>query len=104
MTQPNKQGAKLPALRFPEFQDDGEWEEKELKEIAKISSGGTPSRQDSTFWNGKIPWVTTAEIDLNIITNTNEKITLEGLNGSSAKLFPEDTILMARDFIIQFFI
>lgn len=83
----------IPQLRFPEFK--GEWEKKKLGEVAEISSGGTPSRTNSTYWNGNIPWVSTTLIDFNFIDKTEEFITVEGLKNSSAKLFPKGTLLMA---------
>ncbi len=48
-----------------------------------------------SYWNGSIPWVSTTLIDFNIIKETTEFITNEGLENSSAKLFPEGTLLMA---------
>jgi type I restriction enzyme S subunit len=84
---------KVPKLRFPEF--EGEWEEKKLGEISEISSGGTPSRTNPSYWNGSINWVSTTLIDFNKITETDEKITEEGLKNSSAKIFPKGTLLMA---------
>jgi len=72
------------------------WEKGVVEDIAKVSSGGTPSRQNESYWlGGQVPWVTTTEVKLGIITNTEQKITEEGLKNSSAKLFPKDTILMA---------
>ena len=44
---------------------------------------------------GDIPWVTTSEIKYKHIYDSREKITVEGLKHSSAKLFQPDTILMA---------
>ncbi len=35
----NQQNKLIPKLRFPEFKDSGEWEEKKLGEIFKIGSG-----------------------------------------------------------------
>lgn len=72
-----------------------DWEEKKLGEVAKIASGGTPSRQAPRFWNGNIPWVTTTQINFNEITSVEEFITDEGLKSSSAKLFPKGTLLIA---------
>jgi type I restriction enzyme S subunit len=83
----------IPSLRFLEF--DGEWESKKLGEVADISSGGTPSRNNQNYWNGNIPWVSTSLIDFNKIEETEEYITKEGLKNSSAKLFPVGTLLMA---------
>ena len=67
-----------------------------LGEIADLASGGTPSRKHAEYWNGDIPWVTTAEVaKSNFIYEAKEKITEEGLKNSSAKLFDENTILLA---------
>lgn len=82
-----------PTLRFPEFKE--KWELKKLGKIAKVSSGGTPSRAQSNYWNGNIPWVSTTLIDFNTILESNEFITNDGLANSSAKLFPKGTLLMA---------
>ncbi len=82
-----------PKLRFPEF--TGEWEEKKLGEIANISSGGTPNRSNSRYWDGNIAWITTSLINFNVIYKAEEYITDEGLQNSSAKLFPSGTLLMA---------
>ena len=80
-------------MRFPEFK--GEWEDKKLGDVATISSGGTPNRSKLEYWEGSIPWVSTSLINFNTIYNTEEKITEKGLQYSSAKIYPKDTILMA---------
>ncbi|MEW5757233.1 MAG: restriction endonuclease subunit S [Pseudomonadota bacterium] len=72
------------------------WEVKRIGEIATLKSGGTPSRGNEAFWkNGTIPWVKTGEVDYCVINDTEEKITQAGLDGSSAKIFPAGTLLMA---------
>lgn len=73
----------------------GDWEVKYLGKVARITSGGTPRREKKAYWGGNIPWVTTSLIDFNEIFSTEEHITVEGLNNSSAKLFPKGTLLMA---------
>lgn len=88
-----KKNSKVPNLRFPEF--EGDWDEQQLGEIADISSGGTPSRANSSYWGGDIPWVTTSLIDFNTIYDTDERITTAGLENSSAKLFSKGSLLMA---------
>lgn len=72
-----------------------EWNVKKLGEISTITSGGTPSRTEKKFWNGNIPWIKTGEINYNVITSTEEKITKEGLENSAARLIPKGTLLMA---------
>jgi len=73
----------------------GEWPIVELGEVCDVSSGGTPSRANDRFWKGNIPWVKTGEVNYSTITQTEEHITNEGLEGSSAQLYPKGTVLMA---------
>lgn len=62
----------------------------------KVSSGGTPSRKIPEYWDGgTIPWVKTGELKDAKIFDAEEKITEAGLESSSAKKFPINTILMA---------
>ena len=63
---------------------------------SETKSGSTPSRTVSDYWlNGTIPWVKSGEVHNNITLQTEERITQSGLEGSSAKLLPIDTVLMA---------
>jgi type I restriction enzyme S subunit len=66
-----------------------------IGEIATSSSGGTPLRGNSDFYNGDIPWLKSGELNDGYIENTEEFITEKGLKNSSAKLFPEGTLLLA---------
>jgi type I restriction enzyme S subunit len=88
-------GETQPRVRFPEFQHAGEWSSGSLGSLFETSSGGTPDRTKEEYWNGSIPWITTSLVSFNIITEADEFITDAGLNNSSAKVFPEKTILMA---------
>jgi type I restriction enzyme S subunit len=72
-----------------------DWEVKKLGEFAKVTSGGTPSREKNTYWGGSIPWITTSLINFNEIDSAEEFITENGLKVSSTKLFPSGTLLMA---------
>lgn len=70
------------------------WEWKKLSDLAKFQSGGTPSRNNKTYWDGDIHWVKISDItDDMYVSNTEEFITKDGLDNSSAKLFPRGTIL-----------
>jgi type I restriction enzyme S subunit len=72
------------------------WKWVRLRDIAKTTSGGTPSRYVKEYWEkGTIPWVKSGELEDNIIYDTEEKITEEGLKNSNAKLFPKGTLLVA---------
>lgn len=72
------------------------WEVCKVGDVAKIQSGGTPTREDAENWvDGTIPWVKTGEIDYCVIDDTEERITPTGLANSAARLFPKGTLLMA---------
>ena len=90
-----REGETQPRLRFPEFQNAEEWVIDSIGNIFETTSGGTPSRTESAYWNGDVPWVTTSLVDFGVITSAEEFITAQGLKSSSAKLFPEGTVLMA---------
>lgn len=89
------EGETRPPRRFPEFQNAPEWKSDSLGKIFDTASGGTPSRSEKAYWNGSIPWITTSLVDFRVITGADEFITAEGLENSSAKLFPKGTVLMA---------
>ncbi|MEZ4911933.1 MAG: restriction endonuclease subunit S [Saprospiraceae bacterium] len=72
-----------------------DWIECELGEICFTTSGGTPSRNNIEFYQGSIPWVKSGELDKGIIYDTEEHISEEAIKNSSAKIFPEGTLLIA---------
>ncbi len=67
-----------------------------LGDIFTISSGGTPNKNELSYYKGgSIPWVKTGDLKDKYISKEIECITEEGLSNSSAKLFPQDTVLVA---------
>lgn len=61
-----------------------------------IASGGTPDKRNPSYYeNGTIPWVKTGDLKNQYVPAGIECITEEGLNNSSAKLFPPNTVLVA---------
>ena len=77
------------------FGNEVEW--KKIKEIAlKVTSGGTPKTEKIEYWeNGTIPWMSSGEVNLETIFKTEKYITELGLNNSSAKLIPKNSIVVA---------
>jgi len=88
-----RKGRKLKKTGIGEIPED--WEMVRLGEVCNTATGGTPSRSKEEYFNGNILWVKSGEIDDNIIFDTEEKITEEGLNKSSARIFPKNTLLIA---------
>jgi type I restriction enzyme S subunit len=71
-------------------------EEKNLDDVClKIASGGTPSTKVSEYYGGSMNWYSTKELNDNFLFESVSKITEQGLENSSAKLFPENTIVIA---------
>ena len=81
-------------LTFNKDDDSVEW--KTLGEVSyKICSGGTPLRENKEFFNGTIPWLRTQEVDWRDVYDTEIKITQEAIAKSSAKLIPENCVIIA---------
>lgn len=66
-----------------------------LGSVIKTTSGGTPSRNNDSYYRGSIPWVKSKELSGGFITKTEEHLTETGLKNSSAKLLPENSVLLA---------
>jgi len=66
-----------------------------LKEICETTSGGTPSRSRPDYFQGKIPWLKSGELNDDWIADSEEHITEEALRNSNAKVFPKGTLLIA---------
>ena len=59
-------------------------------------SGGTPLRSKPEYYeNGVIPWLKTGDIKKNFIYEVDEYITQTGLENSSAKLIPQNSVIVA---------
>lgn len=71
------------------------WEVKKLGDIAITSSGGTPLRTHSEYWNGNIKWLKISDLNDSLIDNSDEFITEIGLKNSSAKILKKGTLLVA---------
>ena len=81
-------------MRFPEF--SGEWETKSINDLADVIGGGTPDTTVKSYWDGGIQWFTPSEIGKNKFVDASLRtITEDGLNNSSAKLLPPNTLLLS---------
>lgn len=74
-----------------------EWKKVKLGEICEyVTSGGTPLASREDYYNpGTIPWLKTKEVNYCRITETENYISEKGLNNSSAKIIPENSVIMA---------
>ncbi|UAL43500.1 restriction endonuclease subunit S [Shewanella inventionis] len=67
-----------------------------IADFCKTAAGGTPLKNNKLFYTeGNIPWLLSGEVGQKNITETKNFITQAGLDGSSAKIFPVNSILIA---------
>lgn len=83
------------------------WEKKKISDVCNTIGGGTPSTKVLSYYeNGTISWVTPTDITKNnslCLLSTEKKITKEGLDNSSAKMLPAETILMTSRASVGYF-
>lgn len=72
-----------------------QWRLPQIKDIASISSGSTPNRNNSEYWNGNIAWVTTGELSSGHVNHTSELITVKAVKETKMRIYPQGTLLMA---------
>ena len=46
------------------------WIASQVGDIATFSSGGTPSKQNMTFWNGEEPWISGKDLKTHYLLST----------------------------------
>ena len=73
-----------------------EWKEYRLRDLCdRVTSGGTPNTRKNEYYGGEIPWIRTQEVNFNRIYDTEIKITKQGLDNSSAKWIPKNSVIIA---------
>jgi restriction endonuclease S subunit len=76
-----------------------DWKLVTLTKVAKLESGHTPSRQHPEYWHGTIPWLSlgdTTELKKLRVKQTSECVTQAGIDNSSARVLPTDTVVLSR--------
>ena len=64
-----------------------------LGSITKWTSGGTPSKKNKDFWDGRIPWISARNLKSNFVYSSDITISELGLNNGS-RLAPVKSILL----------
>jgi type I restriction enzyme S subunit len=71
------------------------WLSKPLGEVFEVVGGGTPSKQEASYYGGDIPWATIRDMGSSHLSATEHSITRLGLANSSSNLIPAGEVLMA---------
>ena len=88
-----KAGQTVPEIRLDGF--EGEWELREINDLADdFQSGGTPKTNVQEYWDGDIPWIQSSDLGINCLfeIKVQKSISEKGLENSSAKIIPKDSI------------
>lgn len=75
------------------------WKWTLLSQVAQLESGHTPSRKHPEYWDGDIPWIGIKDIVNHhgqTINETIQHVTQAGLDNSSARLLPANTVCLSR--------
>jgi len=70
------------------------WASTTIDSTFQLSGGGTPDRGNSSYWGGKVPWLSSGDIKTHRISVGSEFITKQGLANSSAKLCPAGSVVL----------
>ena len=91
----------LIKARFVEFfgdpvQNDRRWETDTVENLcSEIYGGGTPSKAHLEYYeDGNIPWVSSKDMKSDVISDSQIHITQLGVNNSTAKMVPVNSVIM----------
>lgn len=69
------------------------WDWSTFDEIGEWTGGGTPSKQETSYWEGDIPWVSPKDMKRLEIDDTQDHVTDVALEDSATNRIPEDSLL-----------
>ncbi len=64
-------------------------------QVFKVVGGGTPATSVSKFWQGSIPWITSADLDEHLKITPRKAITKEAIDASATNLVPSGSVIVA---------
>ena len=70
------------------------WVEKRLDQICTFSSGGTPSKNNSNYWNGNIPWISGRDMKSTRLSDSYLSISKSAVDESSTRMAAAGTLLI----------
>ena len=71
------------------------WQVKELGNVCALIGGGTPAKKNEDFYKGEIPWATVRDMNVDVITQTEFKITDEAIKNSSTNIIDAGNVVIA---------
>lgn len=71
------------------------WEIKILGDVCQVIGGGTPSKANEEYYTGNIPWATVRDMQTDVISETECKITHKAVKESSTNVIPAQNVVIA---------
>ncbi|ABC56884.1 restriction endonuclease subunit S [Methanosphaera stadtmanae] len=75
------------------FSNTSDWNKKNLKDIAIIKMGFTPSTKKEEYWNGNIKWLAVSDMGSKYISKTKKHITKIAIG--KKEIIKKDTLVMS---------
>ena len=89
----------------PDIEPPNGWKWTSLSSVAQLESGHTPSRNHPEYWDDGIPWIGIKDATENhgrTLSDTYQHVSALGLENSSARLLPVDTVCLSRTASVGF--
>src|SRR6266851_4844068 len=95
---------------YPAYNDSGvewlgeipaHWEAAKLWQVGRAMSGGTPAREERTYWDGDIPWVSPKDMKRRLIDSSQDTVTERAIEETGIKLVaPPVVLIVVRGMIL----
>jgi restriction endonuclease S subunit len=73
---------------------ESKYKSERLSSLVNTFSGGTPSKSNTSYWDGDIPWISPKDFNGFNLFETEDKITEEGVKNSSTKVAPKNSVII----------
>jgi type I restriction enzyme S subunit len=97
--------------RYPKYKDSGvewlgevpeHWRVAPLKHVVRLRSGGTPSKDNQSYWHGEVPWASSKDLKEDSLADTEDHITRQAVEDGAAELIaPGSVLVVVRGMILS---
>lgn len=77
------------------------WAWMRFSEVGDFRGGKTPSTQRSSYWHGEIPWITPKDMKQPLLSDSEDRVTLDALNDGLALIPSQSVLIVVRSGILR---
>jgi type I restriction enzyme S subunit len=70
------------------------WDIAKIWRVSRARSGATPSKDERTYWDGSIPWVSPKDMKRRVIDSSEDAVTEQAIRETGITLFPPAVVLI----------